>query len=161
MKYQFIDYDPQAHRALDDWQGGDIFRFAMENGIGGEWQYYIGAKEYHAGYDTFCKVVLLNDRPVAAMIVFCNPDYPVGINPIVVDPELAGQGHGSEVLREFVANINAILPFHSNLIRVVIDIENIASIKAFAKAGFTLARVHPDGDVGYYERALPTNPAFA
>jgi RimJ/RimL family protein N-acetyltransferase len=33
----------------------------------------------------------------------------------------------------------------------VIDLENTASIKAFEKAGFTLARVHPDGDVAYYE----------
>ena len=154
VKYRFIDYDPAKHSALDAWQGGDIFRFAMENGIGEEWRYYIDCDEYQAGIDTFCKVVLLGDMPVAVMIVFCNLEYPVGINPIVVDPALAGQGMGSEILREFIANIDAILPFHSDMFDVVIDNENIASIKAFTKAGFSLARTHPDGDAGYYERKL-------
>ena len=154
MKYRFVDYHPEMHNVLDAWRGGDIARFAMDKGISEEWQYYIGAKEYHVGVDTFCKAVLLDGKPVAVMIVFCNLDYPVGINPIIVDPALAGQGRGSEILREFIANIGAIMPFHSDRIEVVIDNDNIASIKAFAKAGFTLARMHPDGDVGYYERAL-------
>ena len=154
MKYQFVDYDPVGHRALDAWQGGDIYRFAMENGISEEWQYYLDADEYCAGVDTFCKVVLLDGRPVAVMIVFCNPDFPVGINPIIVDPTRTGQGHGSAILREFIENIDAILPFHSDMFDVVIDNENIASIKAFTKNGFTLARVHPDGDAGYYERRI-------
>ena len=154
MKYTFVDYDPALHRALDAWRGGDITRFAMDGSISEEWQYYIDCDDYQAGIDTFCKVVLLDARPVAVMIVFCNPDYPVGINPIIVDPALAGQGIGSEILREFVGNIGAILPFHSGLIDVVIDNENIASIRAFTKAGFTLARMHPDGDAGYYERSI-------
>ena len=159
MKYTFLDYDPALHRALDTWQGGDIYRFAMENGISEEWQYYLDSDEYRAGVDTFCKVVLLGDMPVAAMIVFCNPDYPVGINPIIVNPALAGQGHGSKILREFIENIDAILPFHSNRIEVVIDLENTASIKAFAKAGFTLARPHPDGDAAYYAAKIPRAPS--
>ena len=154
MKYCFVDYDPVAHRALDAWQGSDIARFAMDGSISGEWKFYVDSNDYRAGIDTFCKVVLLNDRPVAVMIVFCNPGYPVGINPIVVDPALCGRGIGSEILREFLANIDAILPFHSNLIKVVIDNENVASIRAFTKAGFTFTRMHLDGDVGYYEKAL-------
>jgi len=154
VKYCFFDYAPALHSALDAWRSEAISRFAMDNGIGEEWQYYVNSKEYRAGVDTFCKVVLLGECPVAVMIVFCNPDYPVGINPIIVDPALAGQGHGGAILREFFENIDAILPFHSSRAEVVIDLENTASIRAFAKAGFTLARVHPDGDVGYYERAL-------
>ena len=154
MNYRFVDYDPVQHRALDAWRGGDIHRFAMDNGISEEWQYYLDSDEYKTGADTFCKVVFLKDRPVAAMIVFCNPDYPVGINPIVVDPELTGRGIGSEILREFIANIDVILPFRSDRITVVIDNENSASIKAFTKAGFILTHMHPDGDAGYYEKAL-------
>jgi len=126
----------------------------MDNGINEEWQYYLDSDEYRAGVDTFCKVAILNDRPVAVMIVFCDPAYPVGINPIVVDPELAGQGHGSAILREFAENIDTILPFHSDRIEVVVDNENTASIRAFTKAGFRLARVHPDGDAAFYERKL-------
>ena len=154
MKYRFADYDPAAHRALDAWQGGDIARFAMENPISEEWQYYVNSDEYAVGIDTFCKAVLLHNRPVAVMIVFCHPDYPVGINPIIVDPARCGQGIGGEILREFLGNIDTLLPFHSDKIRVVFDNENIASIKAFTKAGFDLARMHPDGDAGYYERRI-------
>jgi RimJ/RimL family protein N-acetyltransferase len=147
-------YDPALHRALDAWQSDSIARFAMDGSIREEWQYYLDASEYHAGVDTFCKVALLGDAPVAAMIVFCNPDYPVGINPIVVDPTRTGQGHGSAILREFIENIGAILPFHSDSIDVLIDLENTASIRAFEKAGFTPARLHPDGDAVIYEKNL-------
>lgn len=154
MKYRFVDYDPAAHRALDSWRGGEIARFAMDGPISEEWQYYVDSPEYRVGVDAFCKVVLLNDRPMAVMVILCHPDYPMGINPIIVEPTLCGQGYGSGILREFIENVNAILPFHSARAEVVIDNDNTASIRAFAKAGFTLARVHPDGDVGYYERKI-------
>ena len=154
MNYQFLDYDPAAHRALDAWQSGAIARFAMDGPISEEWQYYVDSPEYRVGVDAFCKVALLDGRPVAVMIVLCHPDYPVAFNPIIVDPALIGQGYGSEILREFFDNIDVILPSHSDRAEVVIDNNNIASIRAFAKAGFRLARVHPDGDAGYYEKRL-------
>ena len=154
MKCQFVDYDPIAHRALDAWRSDAIARFAMDGPVSGEWQYYVDSGEYRAGVDAFCKVALLGSRPVAVMIVLCNPAYPVGINPIIVDPALCGQGYGGEVLREFLANVDAILPFHSDRVEVVIDNGNTASIRLFTGAGFTLARVHPDGDAGYYEKKL-------
>ena len=154
MKYQFVDYDPAAYRALDTWRSETIARFAMDGSISREWQYYLDAEEYRAGVDTFCKVALLDGRPVAVMILFCNPAYPVGINPMIVDPALAGQGCGSEILREFAAHIDTILPFRSDRIEVVIDFENAASIRAFTKAGFAMARIHPDGGAAIYERKI-------
>jgi len=151
MTYQFIDYDPVLHAALDAWRSDDIAEFAMNEGIGSEWRYYIDAPEYQAGVDAFCKVVLLDDMPVAAMIVLCHPEYPVGINPIIVDPARVGQGHCCAILREFAENIEAILPGKRERIRVYIDNENIASVRAFAKAGFACVGEHPDGDGAYYE----------
>jgi len=152
--YDFVDYEPALHRALDGWRGGEIARFAMDGSIGEEWRYYLDSKEYRAGVDVFCKVALLDGRAVAVMIVFCHPDYPVGVNPIIVAPELAGQGHGSAVLREFFGNIGEILPAHSDRAEVVIDKGNVASVRVFVKAGFLPLREHPDGDVVYYGRAL-------
>ena len=154
MRYTFEDFDTNRHRALDAWRSDAIARFAMDGSISREWQYYLDAAEYRAGVDAFCKVALLNGSPVAVMIMFCNPDYPVGINPIIVDPALAGQGLGSEILQEFTAHIDDILPFRSDRIEVVIDLENAASIRAFARAGFNMARMHPDGDAVIYERLL-------
>ena len=154
VKYEFIDYDPVLHRSLDNWRSDAISRFAMDDAISEEWQYYLDADEYHAGVDAFCKAVHLSGQPVAVMIVLCNPDYPVNINPLVVAPELAGQGHGSAILREFAEHIDNILPSHSGRIEVVIDNENIAAIKAAEKAGFVFAREHPDGDMAEYKLML-------
>ena len=151
MKYSFVDYDPVLHRALDDWRSEAIARFAMDGPISEEWQYYLDAPEYRAGENAFCKVVLLNNQPIAVMIVFCNLEHPVNINPIAVDPARTGQGHGSAILREFVEHIDAILPFHSGRMEMVIDNENTAAIHVAEKAGFVRVREHPDGDVANYE----------
>jgi RimJ/RimL family protein N-acetyltransferase len=154
VRYQFVDYDPVTHRALDDWRSESIDRFAMDNPISEEWQYYVDSDDYRAGGDAFCKVVLLDGRPVAVMIVLCGPEPVAVVNPIIVAPELAGQGIGGAVLREFAECFSAILPFCCGRIEALIDNNNIASKRAFTRAGFTLARAHPDGDSGFYEMKI-------
>jgi len=149
MKYEFIDYDPVLHAAIDSWRSGDITEFAMDGPISEEWRYYIDTPEYQVGVDAFCKVVLLDGKPIAVMVVLGNTK--VGINPIIVDPARTGQGHCGAILREFAENVEAILPGKNERIHVYIDNENIASIRAFAKAGFARVGEHPDGDGAYYE----------
>jgi len=148
MQYQFIDYDPISHRALDHWRSEAIAEFAMDSTISEEWQYYIDAPEYQVGVNAFCKVALLDNQPIAVMILLCgHPDYPANINPIIVDPARTGQSHGSAIVRQLVENMN-------ERFNVVINNDNAAAIKVFAKAGFTRVGEHPDGDVAYYERAM-------
>jgi aminoglycoside 6'-N-acetyltransferase len=62
-----------------------------------------------------------------------------GVDLFVAEPELTGRGFGSEALRRFVADI----VFSDPEIHACVadpDAENIASLRAFEKAGFRLVR---------------------
>lgn len=152
MKYEFVDYDVVHHVALDDWRSEAIFDFAMENSISEEWQYYVDAPEFQVGVNAFCKVALLDEQPIVVLIALGGPlddlqNWPVMINPIIVNPALVGQGHGSAVICEFCAM--------NNWMQALIFNDNTAAIAAFAKAGFTRVSEHPDGDCATYERKAP------
>ncbi|MDR2615363.1 MAG: GNAT family N-acetyltransferase [Oscillospiraceae bacterium] len=122
----------------------------MDGTIADEWSYYLGSPEYKPGKDVFCKVALRDKTPVAVMIVLCDPNFPVGINPIVVNPSTVGSGFGSLVIGEFLANIDAILPRRGDVIEVGVMAGNVRAIRMFERAGFELAGAHPDGDFLYY-----------
>jgi len=152
VKYEFVDYDFVRHAALDNWRSEAIFDFAMENAVSEEWQYYVDAPDYQVGVNACCKVALLDGIPIAVIIALAGPlddlrNWPVMINPIIVDPALVGQGHGSAVIREFCA-------MH-HWVQALIFNDNTAAITAFSNAGFTRVSEHPDGDCATYERKTP------
>jgi RimJ/RimL family protein N-acetyltransferase len=156
MKYSYIDYDPIKHTLIDDWRSDEIFRFAINsNCFSDEWNYYVNCDEYSIGVDCFCKVVICNSVLIAVMIILCRDDSPVSINPIIVDPKRTGHGLGSDILRDFIANIGSLLPQHSDCIQVGICADNHRSIRAFSNAGLALTAVHPDGDYLFYRFVLP------
>jgi RimJ/RimL family protein N-acetyltransferase len=155
MKYTWQDYDKAEHYFIDTWENDAIKRFACDGKWSEEWDYYLKESEYKAGFDTFCKVVSLNGTTLAAMIVFCNINNPVGINPIIVNPFYQNKGFGTEIMREFISELDCILPFHRGLIEVGVDTENTASVRLFEKVGFKLQAVHPDGDFAYYRYEIP------
>lgn len=68
---------------------------------------------------------------------------------MVVAPEKRGQGRGAKLLKELLEN-KEILGFPIAYGEAVIFLSNVASQKAFEKAGFRYHHTHEDGDAVIY-----------
>jgi len=112
-------------------------------------QHYLPAIE--GGEPTDLYLILLDGLPVGFIQTYRVADYPeyrdlvaveegvAGVDLFVAEPELTGRGFGSEALRRFVAEI----VFSDPEIHACVadpDAENIASLRAFEKAGFRVVR---------------------
>jgi RimJ/RimL family protein N-acetyltransferase len=108
-------------------------------------QHYLPAIE--GSEPTHLYLILLDGLPVGFIQTYRVSDYPeyrdlvavgegvAGVDLFVAEPELTGRGFGSEALRRFVADI----VFSDPEIHACVadpDAENIASLRAFEKAGF-------------------------
>ena len=112
-------------------------------------QHYLPAIE--GGEPTDLYLILLDGLPVGFIQTYRVADYQeyrdlvaveegvAGVDLFVAEPELTGRGFGSEALRRFVADI----VFSDPEIHACVadpDAENIASLRAFEKAGFRVVR---------------------
>jgi aminoglycoside 6'-N-acetyltransferase len=112
-------------------------------------QHYLPAIEGSEPTDLY--LILLDGLPVGFIQTYRVSDYPeyrdlvavgegvAGVDLFVAEPELTGRGFGSEALRRFVADI----AFSDPEIHACVadpDAENIASLRAFEKAGFRVVR---------------------
>jgi aminoglycoside 6'-N-acetyltransferase len=96
---------------------------------------------------TVLYLILLEERPVGFIQSYLVSDYPpygdlvavgegvAGVDLFIAEPELVGRGLGSEALRCFVRDVIFVKPA---LIACIADpdVRNLASIRAFEKAGF-------------------------
>jgi RimJ/RimL family protein N-acetyltransferase len=100
-------------------------------------------------------LILLDDQPAGFIQTYRVSDYPeyrdlvgvedgvAGVDLFVAEPEQTGRGLGSEALSRFVANI----VFSDPEIHACVadpDAENVASLRAFEKAGFRVVRQFVD-----------------
>jgi RimJ/RimL family protein N-acetyltransferase len=112
-------------------------------------EYYLPAIEGADATDLY--VALLDDRPVGFLQTYMLVDYPehasvleagdgaAGVDLFIADEELTGRGIGSEMLRRFVAEIVFAAPTTRCCIADP-EAENVASIRAFEKAGFHVVK---------------------
>jgi RimJ/RimL family protein N-acetyltransferase len=96
-------------------------------------------------------VVLLDDRAIGFMQTYLIADYPqhaavvgggdgaAGVDLFIADSGLTGQGIGSEMLRRYVSEIVFAHPATRYCIADP-EAENIASVRAFEKAGFHVVK---------------------
>jgi RimJ/RimL family protein N-acetyltransferase len=108
-------------------------------------EHYLPAIEGREPTDHY--VVLLDRRPVAFVETYLVSDYPdyaravgvgagvAGVDLFIAEEELTGKGLGSEVLRTFVRDVVFAEPATTACIAGP-ETRNIASIRAFEKAGF-------------------------
>jgi RimJ/RimL family protein N-acetyltransferase len=100
-------------------------------------------------------LILLDDRPGGFIQTYHVSDYPeygklvaveegvAGVDLLIGKQELTGRGFGTEALRSFVRDI----VFSNPEIHACIadpDAENVASLRAFQKAGFRIVREFVD-----------------
>jgi aminoglycoside 6'-N-acetyltransferase len=96
-------------------------------------------------------LILLDDRPGGFIQTYRVSDYPeyrelvaveegvAGVDLLIGEPELTGRGFGSEALQSFVRDV----VFSDPEIHACIadpDAENLASLRAFERAGFRVVR---------------------
>jgi aminoglycoside 6'-N-acetyltransferase len=93
-------------------------------------------------------IALLDDRPIGMLQTYVVSDHPAyatliavaddvtaGVDILIGDEELTGQGLGTTILRRFV---DEIVFARTETLRCVADpeVQNVASVRAFEKAGF-------------------------
>jgi RimJ/RimL family protein N-acetyltransferase len=97
-------------------------------------------------------LVLLDGRPVGMVQTYLVSDYPkhaelmgisdsatAGVDILIGEAELIGEGLGTAILERFVSDVVFARPTTASCIADP-DVANVASVRAFEKAGFHVAR---------------------
>ena len=150
MRFAWRDYDLNDGAVAEEWMD-DVARrnTGCDDGWGSYVRYWMEEDDTIPGENFWCKIISENGEPFAAAAV----GYWEGlftISEIVIAPEKRGRGYGSALIRELLENGEVILGKEIVSANAVIYPDNLASQKAFEKAGFRFESVHPDGDAWYY-----------
>lgn len=104
---------------------------------------------------THLYLIVDNERPIGFIQTYRVVDYPeyrdlvqvedgvAGVDLFIAEPELVGRGLGTEALRKFVDDV----VFADARVQACIadpDVDNVASLRAFEKAGFVRVREFVD-----------------
>ena len=151
MRFLWLDYNESYEKLIEPWmEDADTRKYASDHSWHDEYQYYIDSAEYCLNKNFFCKVVFDDTKIIAALILIGYEDS-LTFNPIIINPDYRGKGYCTLIVKEFLNNLNKIIPYKYSVIKAGIDLSNKASIKAFINNGFVLDRVHPDFNFGYYQ----------
>ena len=104
-------------------------------------------------------LAVLDEEPVSFVQTYLVSDYPeygaligvgegvAGVDLLIGDEKLTGQGIGTEILRRFVEEVVFASPATTSCVADP-DVLNIASIRAFEKAGFRIVKEFVDPEDG-------------
>ena len=150
MNFGWYDYNPETMEYVETWLDEHAIRMTgMDDGFRDNYEYWANEGENIVGENYWCKVVFENEKPFA-VIQFGFHEDTFTIMETFVAPEKRNQGKGTELLKELLANGNAIIGREINRADAVIFPSNKASQKAFEKAGFKYLRTNEDGDAMDY-----------
>jgi len=145
MNFVWRDYDPEAMLYVETWLDENAVKgTGLDEGFRDFYEYWANEDEFVLGKNFWCKVVFENDQPFA-VITLCQYERITSVMEIVVDPARRGQGMGTKLLKELLAN-EEILGYTIEKGEAVIYPNNPASQKAFEAAGFELSHIHEDDD---------------
>jgi len=116
MEYLVENYNPKEHKVIDEWiledkyyNAKQINEFALFNEpISLHYKYILNNPYEMANIKSFIKV-FKNKQTIAGVVVFHyyvnNEKYYLGINPIVVNPNMMNKGIGKSILKQIIKNI--------------------------------------------------------
>lgn len=116
-------------------------------------EHYLPAIEGEKPTDLY--IALLDEQPICFIQTYLLSDYPhdaalvgadegvAGVDLFIGDEALTGKGLGSEILRRFVDEVVFAVPTTRSCLADP-DVRNIASIRAFEKAGFRVVKEFVD-----------------
>ncbi len=158
MRYEWKPYCRKDASLVDSW----LDKLAVqETGLEDGWQnfydYWMMESETNKGKDC-CFLISQNSVPFAA-IYLAIIGSTITISEFLVKPDMRGKGVGTAALRELLESTAQLLKLRADYAKAVILPSNIASIKAFEKAGFVLTAKRQDtfGCSLDYEYRFPTD----
>ena len=153
MQYTWTDYGEQFCDIVESW----LDETAV-NSLGfddGGWKAYYDYWSHdelsHLGENFWCKVILDDGAPFAVASLFLMDDGTLTVSEYAVAPSFRGKGYGSTALKELLEGGRDIIGREVNSASAIVFPNNIASQRAFEKAGFEFSHVHPDGDAWIYK----------
>lgn len=157
MKFQWTDYSAEDAPTVDRWL--DVDAVAM-TGLDMLWDDYWNAVLADAvnypGCKDHCKLVRDNGIPVAVICFGCY-EGEATVSEIVVAPQFRGRGYGTRILQDLIAHSGELLGEKVDKISAVIFPANVASQRAFEKAGFVCDYAHENETALHYVYQMPAS----
>jgi len=145
MNYVWRDYDPQTMQYIETWlDEAAVKATGLDEGFCSFYEYWANEDGFAVGENFWCKVVFESDEPFG-VIAFSLYEHKVIVMEVLIAPEKRSQGKGSKMLQEFL-RCKEITGFAVKKSEAVIYPNNVASQKAFEKAGFQYHHSHKDED---------------
>ncbi len=156
MQFRWHKYKNEDASLVDLW----LDDYAVnETGLDDGWQsFYDYWQEENPKYGAtgFCLIAEENNVPFAVIYIGVLKKEAV-ISEYIVSPDMRGKGYGTAALKDIIVNSNELLGTNIDVIQAVIYPSNIASQRAFEKAGFIKTSTHPDCDAFDYEYRTSIN----
>ena len=143
---QWQDYEPEQAALVNAWLDREAVRdTGLADGFDAFYQYWKNETDPARGESFWCKLVSEEQRPFAA-VAYAAFRQTVTVMEIVVDPALRGQGKGTAVVTELVANAADWIGRPLTVFEAVIFPHNTASQTVFYKTGFVPVSDEKDND---------------
>ncbi len=147
---KFRDYAPSDAPIVESFFDDEALKQTGIDDFGEYYDYFLKEYEYAENEEVLFKIIMIDSKPVGIIVLNDYQDM-VTVMEFAIAPNMRGKGIGSSVLKELIANGKQYIGHVINYAKAVIFPKNIASIRAFEKAGFVYTSTHPDGDAAYYE----------
>lgn len=150
MKYDYIDYSSEYKEIVDCWIDEAAKQFTgCDDGFDTYYQYWVNDPETRLGENFWVKIIIEDNSPVGVIVIVLS-DKVFTISEFIIRPDRRGEGLGSSALAELLTQSVNIIGVEIKSADAVIFPPNIASQKAFEKAGFKFHSEHTDGDAWNY-----------
>ncbi len=152
MRFHWKHYCNNDADLIHSWLDDDAM---IQTGLEEGWEkfYHYWMTESRNGESKDRCFLISDDNIPFAVIYLAMADSEIVISELIVAPDLRGRGYGAAVINELLGNADQLLNAHATAAKAVTFPNNIASIKAFEKAGFVLMSKHQDefGESLHYE----------
>ncbi len=150
MQYIWKDYDSKSMSFVESWLDATTVKATgLDDGWNSFYEYWANEEHTVQNENFWCKVVYENQNPIAVIALGMNENRII-VMEFVVNNKLRSIGKGTLILKELLAEGKEILGNAIKKSEAVIYPSNIASQKAFEKAGYIFDRKDDDGDAFYY-----------
>ncbi len=150
MMFTWREYTEADASLADGWLDEAAIKLTgLDEGFDDCCQYWKEQPETLWGENMWAKLFCADGTPVGVCLLAMEKGV-LTVSEMLMDPKQRGKGYGSAALQELLAEGNAILGKQILSAKAVIYPDNIASQRAFVKAGFRFEKAHPDGDAWYY-----------